>query len=143
MTTNNFRTLLDDYYRIEEAIILYDSGTHPEYDYERLCEALDDIHETLCYECSQLASKLINEHKEQKTASNEEIHFLNVLFDKALMCKEFADPECSGLNNEYGSGLITCHGTDFYVPDNLFMKDFMDYYHFQNLLMLWKIDEYN
>ena len=70
-------------------------------------------------------------------------HFLNVLFDKALMCKEFADPECSGLNNEYGSGLITCHGTDFYVPDNLFMKDFMDYYHFQNLLILWKIDEYN
>ena len=60
MKKYEFEELKNQYYTITEAIKLYDSGNHSEYDEDDLNEELDNIHVEICEAASDIAQYLIN-----------------------------------------------------------------------------------
>ena len=107
-----FEELRKQYWTITEAILLYDSGNHSEYDEDALNEQLDDIHEELCDAASDIAKELINKidsygDRKKVKMTNEDldnIKYLNILFDMAWTCKAYSDsPEDFGLTKSYGN----------------------------------------
>ena len=142
-----FEELRKQYWNITEAILLYDSGKHSEYDEDALNEQLDDIHEELCDAASDIAKELINkidkygDRKKVKMTDKdlEDIKYLNILFDMAWTCKAYAySPEDFGLTKGYGNGVIDSVGADFYVGRCRRREDvYFGYREFLNLL-----DEY-
>lgn len=124
ITKHEFEELKNKYYVIAEAIELYDSGKHPEYNEDWLNEQLDSIHIELCDAVSDIAQYLIDKIDETDGGAEVEvtgedldnIHYLNVLYDMAMDCKTYGEsPEEFGLTNSYGNGVISSIGADFYV----------------------------
>ena len=121
MKKYEFEELKKKYYTITEAIALYDSGNHSEYDEDDLNDELDNIHVELCEAVSDIAQYLINkidDGEEVKMTKKDlaDIHYLNALYDMAWTCKAYAySPEDFGLTNSYGNGVIDSIGADFYI----------------------------
>ena len=124
MTEFEFYELKKQYCKITEAITLYDSGNHSEYNEDLLNEQLDEIHEEICEAASDIAQYLINkidkygDRAKVKMTKEDlaDIDYLNALFDMAWNCKAFGDtPEDFGLTKSYGNGVIDSAGADFYV----------------------------
>lgn len=121
LTEQDFEELKNEYYTITEAIELYDSGKHPEYNEEWLNYQLDSVHMDLCDAASDIAQyfiyKIDNGAKIEKTGEDlDNIRYLNILFDMAWACKAYAySPEDFGLTKSYGNGVIDSIGADFYV----------------------------
>lgn len=124
MKKYEFEELRNQYCKITEAISLYDSGNHPEYNEDLLNEELDIIHEELCDAASDIAKELINKidrygDRAKVKMTNEDlddIKYLNILFDMAWTCKAYSySPEDFGLTKGYGNGVIDSIGADFYV----------------------------
>ena len=124
MKKYEFEELKNQYYTITEAIKLYDSGNHSEYDEDDLNEELDKIHIELCEAVSDIAQYLINkidnDYNGAKVKMTKEdldnIHYLNALYDMAADCRDYGEsPEVLGLTNSYGSGLLDSIGADFYI----------------------------
>lgn len=119
-----FEELKNQYCKITEAIALYDSGNHSEYDEDDLNEELDNIHVELCEAASDIAQYLINkidkygDRAKVKMTDKDlaDIKYLNALFDMAWNCKAYSySPEDFGLTNSYGNGVIDSIGADFYI----------------------------
>lgn len=124
MKKYEFEELRKQYWTITEAILLYDSGNHSEYDEDCLNEQLDEIHEELCDAASDIAKELINKidrygDRAKVKMTNEDlddIKYLNILFDMAWTCKAYSySPKDFGLTKSYGNGVIDSVGADFYV----------------------------
>lgn len=118
MKNYEFLALKDNFYRIQEAIQLHNTGNHPEYDKDTLDELLDGIHEELCDACSNLAKELIYalDHYTRPEIDEDDKHYLETLFHWAIECRNYSEyPEESGLNDSYGRGNIDVIGADFYV----------------------------
>ena len=124
MTESEFYELKKQYCNITEAITLYDSGNHSEYDEDLLNEELDIVHEELCDAASDIAKELINkidkygDRAKVKMTKEDlaDIEYLNALFDMAWNCKAYSySPEDFGLTKNYGNGVIDSVGADFYV----------------------------
>lgn len=124
MKKYEFEDLKNQYFKITEAIKLYDSGNHSEYDEDDLNDDLDNIHIELCEAAVDLAQYLINKiDSEDDTAKVKmtkedlnNIHYLNSLFAMACNCKDYSYlPEEFGLTNSYGNGVIDGIGADFYI----------------------------
>ena len=124
MKKYEFEELKKNYYAITEAISLYDSGNHSEYDEDDLNDELDNIHVEICETASDIAQHLINkidseDDRAKVKMTNEDldnIHYLNALYDWACACRDFSEsPEAFDLTNSYGSGLLDSIGADFYV----------------------------
>ena len=124
MNKSEFEELRKQYWTITEAILLYDSGNHSEYDEDLLNENLDEIHEDICDAASDLAKELINkidkygDRSKVKMTDDDlaDIKYLNILFDMAWTCKAYSDsPEDFGLTKSYGNGVIDSIGADFCV----------------------------
>lgn len=142
-----FEELKKRYYTITEAIELYDSGNHSEYDEDDLNEELDSIHAELCEAVSDIAQYLIDKIDEtgdrakvkmtNKDLAN--IHYLNALYYMALDCKTYGEsPELFGLTNSYGNGVIDSIGADFYV--SCCKRSECSYYGYREFLQL--LEEY-
>lgn len=135
MKRYEFIELCDKYHKVEEAIYLYDSGRHPEYNKEILDETLDDVHKELCYQVSLLAQKLIRAIDNGETINPEEKDFLNSLYIFCDNCRCFCDcPDMFDLTHEYGNGLIDSIGADFEVLENNTPYKFFGYREFYELL---------
>ena len=119
-----FEELRKQYWTITEAILLYDSGNHSEYNEDDLNEELDEVHAGLCDAASDIAKELINkidrygDRAKVKMTDKDlnDIKYLNILFDMAWTCKAYSySPEDFGLTKSYGNGVIDSVGADFYV----------------------------
>lgn len=116
--------LKNQYCKITEAIELYDSGNHSEYDKDCLDEQLDDIHFKICESASDIAQYLINkiddaeENGEEVKMTDKDldnIKYLNFLLDLSIDCRTYDDsPEVFGLTQSYGNDNCACD-PDFYV----------------------------
>ena len=124
MNKSEFEELKNQYCTITEAISLYDSGNHSEYNEDLLNEQLDEIHEDICEAASDLAKELINKidkygnRAKVKMTDKDlaDIKYLNILFDMAWTCKAYSySPEDFGLTKGYGNGVIDSVGADFCV----------------------------
>lgn len=121
LTEKEFEELKNQYYAIIEAIELYDSGNHSEYNEEWLNYQLDSVHMDICDAASDMAQYLIykidNGEKLETTGEDlDNIRYLNVLYNMAASCKVLGEePEAFELNNTYGNGVIDSIGADFYV----------------------------
>ena len=124
MNKSEFEELKNRYWNITEAIELYDSGNHSEYNEDCLNVDLDIVHEDICEAVSDIAQYLINKidkygDRAKVKMTDEDlanIDYLNALFDMAWNCKAYGDtPEDFGLTKSYGSGYIDSIGTDFYI----------------------------
>ena len=144
MKKGEFEELKKQYCTITEAIALYDSGNHSEYDEDDLNEELDEIHAEICEEASYIAQCLINKiDKEGDRAKVKmtgkdlaNIHYLNALYDIALNCKAYSEsPELFGLTKSYGNGVIDGIGADFYIGScKITEKRYFGYEQFFQLL---------
>lgn len=124
MKKYEFEELKNRYYTITEAIALYDSGNHSEYDEDDLNDELDNIHVEICEAASDIAQYLINkidnDYNGAKVEMSKEdldnIHYLNSLYDWACACRDYCEePEYFDLTKSYGSGLLDSIGADFYI----------------------------
>lgn len=125
MNKYEFEALKKEYSKITEAIKLYDSGKHSEYNEDLLDEQLDKIHEEICDAASDIAQYLIDkiddaEYNEEKVKlTNKDwanIDYLNSLGYMACNCRDYCeDPERFDLTKGYGNGYINSIGADFYV----------------------------
>ena len=124
MNKYEFEALKKEYSKITEAIKLYDSGKHSEYNEDLLDEQLDKIHEEICDAASEIAQYLIDKIDEKgdrakvkmtnKDLAN--IKYLNSLGYMACKCRDYCEsPEYLGLTKGYGNGYINSIGADFYV----------------------------
>lgn len=112
MTNEKYTALCNEYNRVTEAIALFDSGNHPEYDKETLDRELDNIHKEICEAVSELMTELVNIRAE---ANFDNLVHLNVLFRCAENCKDYQDGWNFLLENDYGNGYIDSIGADFYI----------------------------
>ena len=124
MKESEFEELRKQYWTITEAILLYDSGNHSEYDEDSLNEELDNIHFEICEAASDIARHLINKidrygdisKVKMKDKDLDDIKYLNILFDMAWTCKAYSySPEDFGLTKGYGDGTIDSIGADFCI----------------------------
>ena len=125
MNKYQFEALKKEYSTITEAIKLYDSGKHSEYNEDLLDEQLDKIHEEICDVASEIAQYLIdkiddaeNDGKKVKMTKRDlaDIDYLNSLYYMACKCRDYCDdPEAFDLTKGYGNGVINSIGADFYV----------------------------
>lgn len=124
MKKYEFEDLKNQYFKITEAIKLYDSGNHSEYDEDDLNDELDNIHIELCDAVVDLAQYLINKIDSEDDITKvkmtkkdlNNIYYLNSLLDMAFNCKDYNySPEDFGLTNSYGNGVIDNIGADFYI----------------------------
>lgn len=121
MKKYEFEELKNQYCKITEAIELYDSGNHSEYDEDDLNDELDKIHVELCEAVSDIAQYLIDkidDGEEVKMTKKDlaDIHYLNALYNMACSCKDYCyEPELFDLTKSYGNGVIDGIGADFYV----------------------------
>ena len=125
MKKYEYEELKKNYCTITEAIKLYDSGNHSEYDEDELNEQLDSIHEEICDAASDIAQYLIDKiddaeyYLEEVKMTNkdlDDIKYLNSLLDMARICRDFCyKPEAFGLTNSYGNGVLNGIGADFYI----------------------------
>lgn len=124
MTKYEFEELKNNYCKITEAIALYDSGNHSEYDEDDLNDQLDEIHAEICEAVSDIAQYLIDKiddedygKKFQMTKNDlADIHYLNALYEMASNCRDYCyNPEAFGITNFYGNGVIDGVGADFYI----------------------------
>ena len=147
MNKSEFEELKNRYWNITEAIELYDSGNHSEYNEDDLNEELDIIHEDICEAASDIAQYLINKidkygdrAKVKMTKEDlDNIDYLNALFDMAWNCKAYCDtPKDFGLTKSYGNGVIDSVGEDFYVFS--YKRDDGLYFCYRDFLQL--LEEY-
>ena len=126
MNKYEFEALKKEYSTITEAIKLYDSGKHSEYNEDLLNEQLDKIHEEICDAASDIAQYLIDkiddaeENGEKVKMTNKDwvnIKYLNSLGYMACICRDHCESpeEYLGLTKSYGNGYINSIGADFYV----------------------------
>ena len=124
MNKYEFEALKKEYSTITEAIKLYDSGKHSEYNEDLLDEQLDKIHEEICDVASEIAQYLIDKIDEKGDIAKvkmtkkdlADIDYLKSLFYMACNCRDYClSPEHFGLTNCYGNGYINSIGVDFYV----------------------------
>ena len=125
MKKYEFEELKKKYYTITEAISLYDSGNHSEYNKDCLDQELDDIQADICNAASDIAQYLINkiddaEYDGKKVKMTDKdldnIKYLNSLLEMAWYCKAYADtPEAFDLTKSYGSGILNSASADFYI----------------------------
>ena len=125
MNKYEFEALKKEYSTITEAIKLYDSGKHSEYNEDDLDEQLDKIHEEICDIASDIAQYLIdkiddaedNGEKVKMTKKDlANIDYLNSLVYMAYTCRDYCeDPEVFDLTKSYGNGYINSVGADFNV----------------------------
>ena len=126
MNKYEFDALKKEYSTITEAIKLYDSGNHSEYNKDLLDEQLDKIHEEICDAASDIAQYLIdkiddaedNGEKVKMTKKDwANIDYLNSLGYMACKCRDCGESpeEYLGLTKSYGNGYINSIGADFYV----------------------------
>ena len=124
MNKYEFEALKKEYSTITEAIKLYDSGKHSEYNEDLLDEQLDKIHEEICDAASETAQYLIDKIDEKgdrakvKMTNKDlaDIDYLNSLYYMACKCRDYCDePEAFDLTKGYGNGVIDSIGADFYV----------------------------
>jgi predicted nucleotide-binding protein (sugar kinase/HSP70/actin superfamily) len=142
MTRHEFIELKDRFYRVAEAISLYDSGNHPEYDKDTLDADLNAVHAELCYQASLLAQKLIRALDNGQQVDLEEKHFLNELFIWCDNCRCYSDcSEMLDLTQDYGSGYVDPIGADFEVFENNTEYKFFGYREFYDLLESYTLVE--
>lgn len=119
-----FEELKKKYFTITEAIKLYDSGKHSEYNEDDLDEQLDKIHEEICDAASEIAQYLIDKIDEKgdrskvKMTKNDlaNIDYLNSLGYMACNCRDYSESsEDFNLTKSYGNGYIDSIGADFYI----------------------------
>ena len=113
MKKYEFEELKKKYCTITEAIELYDSGNHSEYNKDLLDEQLDDIHTEICEAASDIAQYLINKidgaeddgEKVKMTDKDlDNINYLNTLLDMACDCRAYGySPEVFSLTKSYGN----------------------------------------
>ena len=125
MNKYEFEALKKEYSTITEAINLYDSGKHSEYNEDLLDEQLDKIHEEICDAASEIAQYLIDKIDDAEDdgvkvkMTNKDlanIDYLKSLFYMACNCRDYCDsPEHFNLTKCYGNGVINSIGVDFYV----------------------------
>ena len=125
MNKYQFEALKKEYSKITEAIKLYDSGKHSEYNEDDLDEQLDKIHEEICDAASEIAQYLIDkiddaedDGKKVKMTKRDlaDIDYLNSLGYMACNCRDYCEePERYDLTKSYGNGYINSIGADFYV----------------------------
>ena len=124
MNKYEFEALKKEYSTITEAIKLYDSGKHSEYNEDLLDEQLDKIHEEICDAASETAQYLIDKIDEKGDRAKvkmtkkdlADIDYLNSLYYMACKCRDYCDePEAFDLTTSYGNGYINSIGADFYV----------------------------
>ena len=125
MNKYEFEALKKEYNTITEAIKLYDSGKHSEYNEDLLDEQLDKIHEEICDAASDIAQYLIDkiddakEDGEKVKMTNKDlanIDYLNSLCYMACNCRDYCEsPESFDLTKSYGNGYINSVGADFNV----------------------------
>ena len=125
MTKFEFVELKKKYSTVTEAIKLYDSGNHSEYNEDLLNEQLDKIHEEICDAASEIAQYLIDkiddaeDNGEKVKMTNKDwdnICYLERLGYMACNCRDhYYDPERFDLTKSYGNGYINSIGADFYV----------------------------
>ena len=125
MNKYEFEALKKEYSKITEAIKLYDSGKHSEYNEDLLNEQLDKIHEEICDAASDIAQYLIDkiddaedDGKKVKMTNKDlaNIYYLNSLDYMAYKCRDYGEsPEYLDLTKSYGNGYIDSIGADFYV----------------------------
>ena len=126
MNKYEFEALKKEYSKITEAIKLYDSGKHSEYNEDSLDEQLDKIHEEICDAASDIAQYLIdkiddaedNGEKVKMTKKDlANIDYLNSLCYMACKCRDYCESpeEYLGLTKSYGNGYINSVGADFNV----------------------------
>ena len=123
MKAYEFEDLKNRYYAITEAIELYDSGNHSEYNKDDLDQELDDIHAEICEAASTIAQYLINKidndyngvKVEMTDKDLDNIHYLNFLLDMVCDCRTYGySPEVFGLTKSYGNDNSMCD-PEFYV----------------------------
>ena len=144
-----FEELKKQYCKITEAIKLYDSGNHSEYDEDDLNDDLDNIHIEICEAASDIAQYLINKidndynGEEVKLTAKDlaNIHYLNALYRMACNCKDYCyEPEAFGLTNFYGNGVLDGIGADFYIGHCRRSKyKYFGYNEFLNLLEKYEL----
>ena len=114
-----FEELKKQYCKITEAIALYDSGNHSEYNEDLLNDHLDEIHFEICEEASYIAQYLINKIDKKVKMTDKDlanIRYLNALYDMAWNCRAYCySPELFDLTKSYGNGVIDGIGADFYI----------------------------
>lgn len=108
-----FEELRKKYWTITEAISLYDSGNHSEYNEDCLNDQLDEVHAEICEAATDIAQYLINKIDdaedcgEKVKMTNEDldnIKYLNILLDMAWNCRAYGySPELFGLTKNYGN----------------------------------------
>ena len=125
MNKYQFEALKKEYSTVTEAIKLYDSGKHSEYNKDLLDEQLDKIHEEICDAASEIAQYLIDKIDEKGDRAKVKmtnrdwanIKYLNSLGYMACKCRDHCESpeEYLGLTKSYGNGYIDSIGADFYV----------------------------
>ena len=124
MNKYEFEALKKEYSTITEAIKLYDSGKHSEYNEDLLDEQLDKIHEEICDAASEVAQYLIDKIDEKGDIAKvkmtkkdlADINYIKSLFYMACNCRDYClSPEHFDLTKCYGNGYINSIGADFYV----------------------------
>lgn len=144
MTRNEFMELKNKFSTISEAIMLYDSGNHSEYNKDDLDKQLDDIHKVLCIATSDLAQEIIKAIDEGNAYDSQDVEYLNALFLYCDKCRCYNEgPEMYDLKNSYGNGVIDGIGADFtvYYNDRTEYKYF-GYSEFGDLLETYGIFNY-
>ena len=122
MKEYEFEELRKKYWTITEAIELYGSGNHSEYNKDCLDEELDTIHEEICEAASTIAQYLINKidnkdygEVEMTDKDLDNIKYLNILLDMVWDCRAYGySPEALGLTKSYGNDNSMCD-PEFYV----------------------------
>ena len=125
MNKYEFEALKKEYSIITEAIKLYDSGKHSEYNEDLLDEQLDKIHEEICDAASEIAQYLIDKIDDAEKdgakvkMTNKDLNnicYLNSLYFMACNCRDYCEsPEHFDLTKCYGNGYINSIGADFNV----------------------------
>ena len=119
MKKYEFEELKKQYCKITEAISLYDSGNHSEYNKDCLDQELDNIHSDICNAASDIAQYLINKIDNEVKMTDKDldnIKYLNILLDMAWNCRAYCDsPELFGLTKSYGEGISNSAVDDFYI----------------------------
>lgn len=147
MKKYEFEELTKKFYTIAEAILLYDSGNHSEYNKDDLDEQLDDIHAEIVEAASTIAQHLINNidndyngEVEMTIEDLDNIRYLNFILDMAWACRTCGySPETLGLTKSYGNDNSMCD-PEFYVWKCRRSEDkYFDYRGFVDLLEKYEL----
>lgn len=149
MKQNTYSNLKNKFYSILEAIKLYDSGRHPEYNKDALDTELDEVHYELCdaaSEATQVVVDLIDTHgrkvlnlKSIKRIADQAAFLADLCRDCYNLCYE---PDCFDLNDNYGNGVVDSIGADFCVDCKRSKTHYLGYNAFFNLLEDYEIYQY-